>query len=121
MYKRQGWIRPRLATTVPIAPTAAAAGGPLPAGRWELHVAVSVAGFSRMTPVLRRGEPLVLTTFAPGRIRVGAEAPPPPDLPLRIYRRLPGPVMSTVWRTRHARSLTTVRRRWARAAAAARR
>jgi poly(ribitol-phosphate) beta-N-acetylglucosaminyltransferase len=104
-----GWIRPRLSTTVPIAPTAAAAGGPLPPGRWELHVAVAVAGFSRTTPVLRRGEPLVVTTFAPGRIVVGDQPPPPPGLPRRVYRRLPGPVMSTVRRTR-SRAVAASRR-----------
>ena len=38
-------MRPLLQTGVPIAPTAAAAGGPLPPGRWEVHVAVTVAGF----------------------------------------------------------------------------
>jgi len=104
-----GWIRPRLATTVPIAPTAAAAGGPLPPGRWELHAAVTVAGFTRTGPVLRRGEPLVLTTYAPGRIVVGGQAPPPPGLPVRVYRRLPGPVMTTVRRTR-ARAAAASRR-----------
>jgi poly(ribitol-phosphate) beta-N-acetylglucosaminyltransferase len=95
-----GWIRPRLHTTVPIAPTAAAGGGPLPPGQWEVHVAITVAGFSRITPVLRRGEPLVVTTYEPGRIVVGSEAPPPPSLPFRVYRRLPGPVTQTVRRTR---------------------
>jgi len=103
------WIRPRLSTTVPIAPTAAAAGGPLPPGRWEVHVALTVAGFSRMAPVLRRGEPLVVTTYAPGRIVVGGEAPAPPGLPFRAYRRLPGPVMATVRRTR-ARAAAASRR-----------
>ena len=95
-----GWIRPRLHSTVPIAPTAAAAGGPLPPGQWEVRVAITVAGFSRITPVLRRGEPLVVTTYEPGRIVVGSEAPPPPSLPFRVYRRLPGPVTQTVRRTR---------------------
>jgi glycosyltransferase involved in cell wall biosynthesis len=102
-------VRPRLRTTVPIAPTAAAAGGPLPPGQWEVHVAITVAGFSKQTPVLRRGEPLVVTTYAPGRIVVGSKAPPPPPLPHRVYRRLPGPVTEGLRRTR------------ARAAAAARR
>jgi poly(ribitol-phosphate) beta-N-acetylglucosaminyltransferase len=104
-----GRIRPRLHSTVPIAPTAAAAGGPLPPGQWEVRVAITIAGFSRITPVMRRGEPLVVTTFAPGRIVVGSQAPPPPSLPSRVYRRLPGPLTQTVRRTR------------ARAAAAARR
>jgi len=104
-----GRLHPRFATTVPIAPTAAAAGGPLPPGRWSVHVAVTVAGFSRAAPVPRRGEPLVVTTYAPGRIVVGAEAPPPPGLGQRVYRRLPGPVMTTFRRTR-ARAAAAGRR-----------
>jgi hypothetical protein len=96
-------------TSVPIAPTAAAAGAPLPPGRWEVHATVSVAGFSQTVPVLRRGEPLVVTTYAPGRIVVGDQPPPAPGLPLRVYRRLPGPVMQTVTRTR-ARAAAARRR-----------
>ena len=102
-------VRPRLVTQVPIAPTAAAAGGPLPPGTWEVRAEVSIAGFSHAAVVERREEPLLVTTYAPGRIVVGGEAPPPPGLPFRVYRRLPGPVMQTVRSTR------------ARAAAAARR
>jgi len=104
-----GWIRPRLETTVPIAPTAAAAGGPLPSGRWEVRAKVTVAGFARTVPVPRRGEPLVVTTYAPGRIVVGDQAPPPPRLRLRVYRRLPGPVTKAFRRTR-ARAAAVSRR-----------
>ena len=98
--RESGWVRPKLVTSVPIAPTAAAAGAPLPPGRWEVHATVSVAGFSKTVPVLRRGEPLVVTTYAPGRIVVGDRPPPPPRLPARVYRRLPAPVVRSVRRTR---------------------
>jgi glycosyltransferase involved in cell wall biosynthesis len=101
--------RPRLVTAVPIAPTAAAAGGPLPPGTWEVHAEVSIAGFSWSATVERREEPLLVTTYGPGRIVVGAEAPPPPPLPARVYRRLPAPVMQTFRRTR-ARAAAVARR-----------
>ncbi len=100
--RESGLVRPLLQTTVPIAPTAAAAGGPLPPGRWEVHVAVSVAGFGATVPVPRRGEPLVVTTFAPGRIVVGERVPPPPRRRARLYRRMPWPVIGTVRRARAA-------------------
>ncbi len=94
-------IRPRLITSVPIAPTAAAAGGPLPPGTWEVRAEVSIAGFSHARDGRApREEPLLVTTFAPGRIVVGSVAPPPPPLPARVYRRLPAPVMQTFRRTR---------------------
>jgi poly(ribitol-phosphate) beta-N-acetylglucosaminyltransferase len=95
-----GRVRPKLQTVVPIAPTAAAAGGPLPPGRWEVHITLDVAGFQRTVPVLRRGEPLVLTTYAPGRIVVGDAPPPPPRAAVRAYRRLPWPVIGTLRRAR---------------------
>jgi glycosyltransferase involved in cell wall biosynthesis len=97
---REGRIRPRLYVSVPIAPTAAAAGGPLPAGRWELRAAVNVAGFMGWTRLERGGEPLVVTTYPPGRIVVGLVPPPPPALSARVYRRLPPAVMHGVRRTR---------------------
>ena len=95
-----GRVRPTLRTTVPIAPTAAAAGGPLPPGRWHLRATVTVAGFMRTTTVESDGEPLVITTYAPGRIVVGDTPPPPPGLPVRVYRRLPPAVMHGIRRTR---------------------
>ena len=95
-----GRVRLRLHTTVPIAPTAAAAGGPLPPGRWEVRIAPTVAGFRQVAPVLRRGEPLVVTTYAPGRIVVGEEVPPPPHAAVRAYRRLPWPAIATLKRAR---------------------
>jgi glycosyltransferase involved in cell wall biosynthesis len=95
-----GRVRPKLQTVVPIAPTAAAAGAPLPPGRWEVHITLTVAGFQRTTPVLRGGEPLVLTTYAPGRIVVGDTPPPPPGAAVRAYRRLPWPVVGTLRRAR---------------------
>jgi glycosyltransferase involved in cell wall biosynthesis len=98
--QESGRVRPKLQTVVRIAPTAAAAGGPLPPGRWEVHITLTVAGFQRTVPVLRRGEPLVLTTYAPGRIVVGDTPPPPPRAAARAYRRLPWPVVGTLRRAR---------------------
>ena len=95
-----GRVRVRLQTVVPIAPTAAAAGAPLPPGRWEVHIAPTVAGFRRIAPVLRKGEPLVLTTYAPGRIVVGDGPPPAPGAAVRTYRRLPWPAIRTLKRAR---------------------
>jgi len=95
-----GRVRPRLMTSVPIAPTAAAAGASLPPGRWEVHAMVTVAGFTGTTPILRRGEPLVVTTYAPGRIVIGDGPPPAPGAALRTYRRLPWPAIATLRRAR---------------------
>ena len=95
-----GRVRPRMLTTVPIAPTAAAAGGALPPGRWEIRAELSVAGFSRATTVQRKGAPLVVTTFPPGLIVVGEEPPPPPAFAVRAYRRLPDPAKKALKRTR---------------------
>jgi glycosyltransferase involved in cell wall biosynthesis len=97
-----GRVRPQLVTSVPIAPTAAAAGGPLPPGTWEVRATLTVAGFTRTETLLRRGEPFLVTTYPPGRIVVGDAPPPPPGLPFRVYRRLPPTVMQNVRRARAA-------------------
>jgi hypothetical protein len=89
---------PVLRTTVPIAPTAAAAGGPLPDGSWELRIHPSVGGFSAMRKVRRDKRPLLLTTYAPGRIVDAPEPPEPPSLARRVYRRLPGAVVNAARR-----------------------
>jgi glycosyltransferase involved in cell wall biosynthesis len=51
-----------------------AAGSRLPAGEWELHVVVAIAGFQATTHVRRPGssDPLVLTCTRAGRIRATA-------------------------------------------------
>ena len=95
-----GRVRVHLHSSVPIAPTAAAAGAPLPPGRWEVQITLKVAGFRRTVPVLRKGEPLVVTTYAPGRIVVGDEPPPAPGAAVRAYRRLPWPAIRTLKRAR---------------------
>ena len=95
-----GRVWPRMLTTVPIAPTAAAAGGPLPPGTWEVFARPGLAGFARRGIIERRTGPLLVTTFGPGRIVVGTETPPHPSIAVRAYRRLPGPAMSTFRRTR---------------------
>jgi glycosyltransferase involved in cell wall biosynthesis len=87
----EGHLRPVLTATVAIAPTAAAAGAPLPPGRYELRAAVGVLGFGA-TRVVRRGdEPLVLTAYPPGRI-VEGDPPPRPEPPLHVRV-----VQSTPW------------------------
>ena len=96
----EGRVRARLHTAVPIAPTAAAAGAPLPGGRWEVRIVLHVAGFRRTAPVMRHGEPLVVTTYAPGRIAVGDAPPPAPGAAVRAYRRLPWPAIATLKRAR---------------------
>jgi glycosyltransferase involved in cell wall biosynthesis len=58
--------RPRLRVRVTSLATAAA-GGPLPAGDWELRAVVHVAGFSHARSVRRNGAPVVLTTSRQGR------------------------------------------------------
>jgi hypothetical protein len=50
--------------------------------------------------VLRKGEPLVVTTYAPGRIVVGDSPPPAPSAAARAYRRLPWPAIRTLKRAR---------------------
>jgi hypothetical protein len=98
--RESGLVRPLLRTSVPIAPTAAAAGAPLPPGRWEIHAAVTVAGFRSTVPVLRRGEPFVVTTYAPGKIVAGDAVPPPPRPAVRAYRRMPWPAIAALKRAR---------------------
>jgi hypothetical protein len=62
--------------------------------------AVTVAGCRQTIPVPRAGEPLVVTTFAPGRIVVGDAPPPAPGAAVRAYRRLPWPAIATLKRAR---------------------
>ena len=59
-----------------------------------------MAGFRRTAPVLRKGEPLVVTTYAPGRIVVGDSAAARPGAAARAYRRLPWPAVRTLKRAR---------------------
>ena len=99
---KPGRVRVRLSVTVPIAPTAAAAGGPLPPGRWEVRAVTSVAGFSHQRRLERDGRPLVLTTYPPGRIVVGTDIPSPPSLARRAWRHLPGWSDPVLRRTRAA-------------------
>ena len=79
-----------LTATVPIAPTAAAAGAPLPPGAYEVRINAGVAGFGATRVVRRDEEPLVLTVLPPGRIVEGvAEPAPEPGLRSRRGRRAP--------------------------------
>jgi hypothetical protein len=101
--RKKGRVRVRLHTTVPIAPTAAAAGSPLPPGQWEVRVSVNVAGFAHARRVRKKDKtPLVLTTYPPGRIIEGTTAPAPPTLVRRAVRRMPGWAERVLRRTRAA-------------------
>jgi hypothetical protein len=85
-----GGLRPVLIATVPIAPTAAAAGAPLAPGPYEVRVFAGVLGFGATRVVPRGEEPLVLSVIAPGRIVEGIPEPPPePGLRTRLGRRAP--------------------------------
>jgi glycosyltransferase involved in cell wall biosynthesis len=88
--KKAGRVRVRLRATVPIAPTAAAAGGPLPPGRWHVKTITNVAGFQQVRRVyLEPKKPLVLTTYDPGRIVVGTKIPGPPSRRAKLRRAVP--------------------------------
>ena len=89
-----GLVRPVLITHVPVAPTTAAAGAPLPAGQWELRTSVNLAGFSGARRVRRSTKlPLILTSFPPGRVVAGQRPPQiarpgsPAGLLSRVVRR----------------------------------
>jgi glycosyltransferase involved in cell wall biosynthesis len=86
----EGELRPVLIATVPIAPTAAAAGAPLIPGPYEVRLFAAVLGFGATRVVRRDEEPLVLSVIAPGRIVEGIPEPPPePGLRTRLGRRAP--------------------------------
>jgi glycosyltransferase involved in cell wall biosynthesis len=89
-----GTLRAALTSRVRIAPSIAAAGAPLPAGDWTLEALITVAGFSHVRAVRRKGADVVLESRPPGRVTVRndwrlphAEAPSPLR---RIARRVPG-------------------------------
>jgi hypothetical protein len=93
-----GRVRVRIKATIPIAPTAAAAGGPLPPGRWHVWTITTVAGFSQQRRIFLGPEkPLVLTTYDPGRIVVGTRVPGPPSRRARLRRAVP-PALDPVLR-----------------------
>jgi poly(ribitol-phosphate) beta-N-acetylglucosaminyltransferase len=104
---KPGRLALRLEVTVPIAPTAAAAGGPLRAGRWEVRAITTVAGFSHQRRLRWDGRPLVLTTYGPGLIAVGMDVPTSPSLVARVRRRLPGQLDPLLRRMRAAVAATS--------------
>jgi glycosyltransferase involved in cell wall biosynthesis len=98
-----GRVRVRIKATIPIAPTAAAAGGPLPPGRWHVKTITNVAGFSQQRRVyLEPKKPLVLTTYDPGRIVVGTKVPGAPSRRAKLRRALPPALDPVVRRMRGA-------------------
>jgi glycosyltransferase involved in cell wall biosynthesis len=82
-------VRPRLGARVDIEAAGGAAGAPLPAGDWEVHVHVSVAGFSDTRPLRRHGAPLVLRSSSPGRVVARWAVLPRPLLARRLAARVP--------------------------------
>ena len=99
--RETGRVRPKLQTVVPIAPTAAAAGGPLPPGRWEVHITLDGGGLPRAPcPSCGTASRWSSPPTRPGRIVVGDTPPPPPGAAARAYRRLPWPVVGTLRRAR---------------------
>jgi poly(ribitol-phosphate) beta-N-acetylglucosaminyltransferase len=101
--KKAGRVRVRLKATIPIAPTAAAAGGPLPPGRWHVKTVTTVAGFSQQRRVyLEPNKPLVLTTYDPGRIVIGTKVPPPPSRKAKLRRAVPPVLDPAIRRMRGA-------------------
>jgi poly(ribitol-phosphate) beta-N-acetylglucosaminyltransferase len=72
-----GVVRPVMKVVAHVTPTTAAGGAPLPAGRWEVHAGVTVAGFYGRRRVRRRktGEPIELTSFPPAVIVAGTRPP----------------------------------------------
>jgi poly(ribitol-phosphate) beta-N-acetylglucosaminyltransferase len=89
--RRPDRVRPLLAATGRITPTTTAGGWPLPAGRWDVRAAVSVAGFGDARRIRVDGEPLVVTSSPPARIFVGDRVP---DIPSPARRRLSRAVRS---------------------------
>ena len=98
-----GLVRPVLRTTARVTPTTAAAGAPLPAGRWHVHTIVDVLGFTSLRRVrqIESEELLVLTAAPPARVVLGEELPPPPSRRKRVLRRAPW-IGRTFRRTRSA-------------------
>jgi glycosyltransferase involved in cell wall biosynthesis len=84
-----GRVVPVLTATATIAPTIAAGGAPLPAGRWTVHASADVAGISRAEEVAAGRRPLVLTSVPPGRIVRGVHPPPPASFKRRLRTRAP--------------------------------
>jgi hypothetical protein len=84
----EGTLRPQLRMLARIAPTIAAAGAPLPAGRYEVRAIVAVAGFSSSARVTREGEPFTVTVMPSHRLEPTAPAPPQPPAGSRARRRV---------------------------------
>ncbi len=76
-----------------------AAGSPLPAGLWEVHVVVIVAGF-RATGIVRRAdgpENLILAVDPGGRVSEHR-----PGLRRKLRRRMPPPLERAIGRAQRA-------------------
>jgi glycosyltransferase involved in cell wall biosynthesis len=91
-----GALRAVLTTSAHVAPSIAAGGAPLPSGDWEIDALVSIAGFSHVRPVKRKGATVTLVATPPARVDVRGDwrpgPPTPPSALRRIARRVPGAV-----------------------------
>src|SRR4051794_18504928 len=76
-----GTLRPQVRMLARLSPTIAAAGAPLTPGEYEVHAVVAVAGFFASTPVLRAGEPFVVTVTPALRLEHPRPPPGPPPRP----------------------------------------
>jgi glycosyltransferase involved in cell wall biosynthesis len=88
-----GTVRPVLTVQAHLAPTLAAAGSPLPAGEWEVHVLVNLAGFADARALKHHKKTLVLVATPPGRVELREDfrlhRPPARTLARRVAGRLP--------------------------------
>jgi glycosyltransferase involved in cell wall biosynthesis len=75
---------PRLRAVARIDPTTAAAGAPLPAGRWMVRAAVAFGGFSEIVTVKRGSDGVFVAVSADGRAVAW------PSAARRVARRVPG-------------------------------
>ena len=93
----EGDVRPLVRAVASVAPSTAAAGAPLPAGRWELRAGVTVGGFYSARRLREEDEPIVLVSAPPAGIYRAEDVPqrklkpPPPQNPRaragRTFRR----------------------------------
>jgi glycosyltransferase involved in cell wall biosynthesis len=91
---QEGTVQAVVSTSAHVAPSIAAGGAPLPAGHWELEALISIAGFSHVRAVKRKGATVTLVAKPPARVEVHGDwrpAPPAPPSGLRrLARRVPG-------------------------------
>jgi glycosyltransferase involved in cell wall biosynthesis len=86
----EGTVHAVLHARAVVAPTIAAAGAPLPSGDWELHALVTLGGFSDVRAARYGKAKARLVSDSPARLLWIDPDPPPPSLPRRVARKVPG-------------------------------